>query len=227
MVRKNKTPAEKLSTEFLQTIFLQAGDGIFLLEDMKIIAANPRGCEMFGYSNDEIIGLSVMDLVPTDEISHTTRVLDVFAVTRSVLDESAFYRKDGSRMDVEISGRLLSNGQILGIMRDITERKKGEKVLQEAQNKLLENGRATASLEERERLARELHDSLGQSFGYINMQAEAIRELIERGNLEKVRPMLARLSEVAQESHYDLRAYIQDLKNISLRLRSIRNFSPH
>lgn len=41
----------RFSDEFLQTIFLQAGDGIFLVEDQKIIAANLRGCEMFGYSH--------------------------------------------------------------------------------------------------------------------------------------------------------------------------------
>ena len=206
-------PQTRLSDEFLQNIFLQAGDGIFLVEDSQIIAANPRGCEMFGYSSAEIIGLPLMEQIPPDEIEHITAKLGLLAVTKFVVSESAFYRKDGSRMEVEISGRMLSNGHILGIMRNITERKQAEKALRDAQHKLMENEREMALLNERERLARELHDSIGQTFGYISMQSEAIREFIGRGDVESAQPLLARLSEVAQESHHDLRAYIQGLKS--------------
>ncbi len=202
-----------LSKEFLETVFLQAGDGIFLVEDTKIIAANPRGCEMFGYPHEEIIGLPLMEQIPPDEIEHITEKLGLLAVTKFVMSESAFFRKDGSRMEVEISGRMLSNGHILGIMRDITERKAAEKALQQAQNKLMENERAMATYQERERLARELHDSIGQTFGYINMQADAIRELVNRGDREAALHLLGGLSGVAQEAHRDLRAYIQGLKN--------------
>lgn len=204
-----------LSNEFLQTVFLQAGDGIFLVENNKIIAANPRGCEMFGYSHDEIIGLPLMEQIPADEIEHITKKLALLVVTKFVVSESAFYRKDGSRMEVEISGRLLSDGHILGLMRDITERKQAEKALREAQRRLVENEREMALSNERERLARELHDSIGQTFGYISMQSEAIRGSIIRGDLDSALPLLARLSEVAQESHHDLRAHIQGLKSHS------------
>ncbi len=120
------------SEEFLQTVFLQAGDGIFLVEDQKIIEANPRGCEMFGYSYDEIIGLPLMEQIPSDEIEHITQKLILLTQTKFILSESAFYRKNGARMAVEISGTMLSTGQILGIMRDITKRKQAEQFLREA-----------------------------------------------------------------------------------------------
>jgi two-component system NarL family response regulator len=199
----------------MQMVFQQAGDGIFLVEDNRIIAANPRGCEMLGYSHGEIVGLPLMEQIPADEIEHITAKLGLLAVTQFVMSESSFYRKDGSRMEVEISGRLLPNGYILGLMRDITERKQAEKALREAQHKLMQNEREVAALNERERLARELHDSIGQTFGYIRMQSEAIREFIGRGDINSAQPLLARLSEVAQESHHDLRAYIQSLKSHS------------
>jgi DNA-binding NarL/FixJ family response regulator/two-component sensor histidine kinase len=70
-----------------------------------------------------------------------------------------------------------------------------------------------ASFRERERLAREIHDSIGQTLGYINMQVEAIRDLNNKGEKERLKSMLARLSEAAQESHRDIRTYIQGLKN--------------
>lgn len=214
MESKNQTfTQDNFSEELLQTVYLQAGDGIFLVDDQKIIAANPYGCDMFGYSSDEIIGLPLMEQVPEDEITHITEKLALLAITKFVISETSFYRKDGSRMEVEISGKILSNGQILGIMRDISERKAAEKVLLEAQNKIVENERLMASFRERERLAREIHDSIGQTLGYINMQVEAIRDLNNKGEKERLKSMLARLSEAAQESHRDIRTYIQGLKN--------------
>lgn len=210
---EKKQKKSVLSEEFLQTVFLQAGDGIFLVEDQKIVEANPRGCELFGFTYDEIIGLPLMEYVPEDEVSHLTEKLGLLAVTKFVVSESAFYRKDGSRMEVEISGRMLSNGNILGIMRDITERKKAEKALHDAQTRIVENERAMASFAERERLARELHDSIGQTFGYINMQSDAVRETINTGNRDEALHMLATLSDVAQDAHRDLRNFIRGLKN--------------
>jgi PAS domain S-box-containing protein len=201
------------SEEFLHTVFLQAGDGIALVADQKFIAANPRTCEMFGFTHEEIIGLPLMDLVPEDEISRVTKILGVLAETGLVCEETVFYRKDRSRIDAEITGRMLSNGQILGIMRDITSRKQAENALKESQAQIVEDERMMASFRERERLARELHDSLGQTFAYLNMQLDAVRELIRAGDNEGGLRLLVGLSEVAQESHRDLRYYIQGLTN--------------
>jgi PAS domain S-box-containing protein len=175
VVSKRKLNTQNnFSEEFLRTVFLHAGDGIFLVEDQKIISANPRGCEMFGYSYDEIIGLPLMEQIPADEIPRITKKLGQLAVTKFVISESAFYRKDGSRMAVEISGRMLSNGQILGIMRDITERKKNEELLRSSQEQFRqlvasapdavfsvnEAGRIVIANEEAERLLGYSYDEL-------------------------------------------------------------------
>ena len=82
-----------------------------------------------------------------------------------------------------------------------------------AQEQLLEQQRTVATFEERERLARELHDGIGQTLGYINMQAEAARELTNQGERESMSEMLGRLAEAAQEAHGDLRGYIRNLKS--------------
>lgn len=211
----NASEYKKFSEEFLQIVFVQAWDGIFLVENQKIVAANPRGCEMFGFPEDEIIGLPLMEYVPADEIAHLNTKMGILATAKSVISESSFYRKDGSRMEVEISARMLPNGKILGIMRDITERKLAQQAYQEAHNKIREDERVMAAYEERERVARELHDGIGQIFGYINMQSDAIRELVSRGYGDQAQRMLAALSDVAQESHRDLRNYIQVLKSHS------------
>ena len=74
-----------------------------------------------------------------------------------------------------VSGSLLTDrrGAQLGrviVLHDITEVKR-------TQERFLEQQRALATLQERERVARELHDSLGQVLGYVKMQAQAARGL--------------------------------------------------
>ncbi len=50
----------------------------------------------------------------------------------------------------------------------------------EAQAQLLEQQRALATLHERDRVARELHDTLGQVLGYIKMQAAVAQMFLDR-----------------------------------------------
>lgn len=62
--------------------------------------------------------------------------------------------------------------------------------------------------EERERMARDLHDNLGQIMGFVNLQAQAIRQYLNQDNLPKVDRCLVRLTEVAQEAHNTVRETI-------------------
>ncbi len=95
-------------------------------------------------------------------------------------------------------------GQVI-ILHDITEYKK-------AQAQLQEQRLALAVLEERERIGRELHDSLGQVLAYVNTQAQAARELLFRGQTGMAENYLARLVAVAQEAQGDVREYIASVK---------------
>ncbi len=133
----------KLSEEFFQNIFLQAGDGIFLINERGImIEVNPRGCEILGYSKEELQGQHVLKFQPVDEVDHMAKKLALLATEKLITAETVFLRKDGSRVPVEITGKLLSNNQIIGLLRDITERKRAEQALIESEQKyrsLVEN----------------------------------------------------------------------------------------
>ncbi len=89
----------------------------------------------------------------------------------------------------------------LVVMNDVTERKQEEE-------RMLEHQRALATLRERDRLARELHDSLGQVLGFAKMQAQAARELLARGDAPQTDALLARLVSVAQDAHADVREFL-------------------
>ena len=99
------------------------------------------------------------------------------------------YAADGQRIAIE------------GVARDVTWRK-------EAEQQRADQQEALTILHERERLARELHDSLGQVLGYVNTQAQAIRDLLHPVVLPQATTMLDQIIEVAQHELTDIREYL-------------------
>ncbi len=89
-----------------------------------------------------------------------------------------------------------------------------------AQAQVVEQQRAVATLEERERLARALHDGIGQVLGFLNVQAQSANDSIRAGDKESASRLLRRMEEVAQEAHDDVRGYILGLKQEPAAARS-------
>jgi signal transduction histidine kinase len=98
-----------------------------------------------------------------------------------------------------VSGRL-------AVIYEITEKKRAQQEFIKQQWKL-------ATVEERERMARDLHDNLGQVLGFINLQAQGIRQELINAGIEKVSPKLDRLVAVTQTAHTEIREYIRNIRN--------------
>ncbi|WP_169989031.1 GAF domain-containing sensor histidine kinase [Microbispora sp. H10836] len=79
---------------------------------------------------------------------------------------------------------------------------------------LLERQRQDAGRAERQRLARELHDSVVQQVFSIGMQTEALKLLSNRGG----QPSWARVAPVAQELEDITRSVLQDLRGLIAQL---------
>jgi nitrate/nitrite-specific signal transduction histidine kinase len=72
--------------------------------------------------------------------------------------------------------------------------------------------RDVAIVEERERIAREMHDSLAQVLGYVNTKAQAVQELLKRGQTERASVQVAQLGEAARAAYADVREGILALR---------------
>lgn len=83
---------------------------------------------------------------------------------------------------------------------------------QSAQAQVVVQQRVLAAVEERERLARDLHDGLGQVMGYINVQAQAVQELLAQGQERGAQVNLRQIVRAAQEAHTGLRDSILGLR---------------
>ena len=169
-----------------------------------IVDANPAAQETLGESGARLQGREAVEFLPmiralTDPTSSRTPAGSEFELgdppsTRQYRIEVSPLR---DRQD-DALGHLI-------LLHDVTEEKR-------AQARLLEEQGVVATYQERERLARELHDGIGQVLGYVSMQAETARDCCRKGDADRVDSLLTRLIEVARRSHADLRHSILALK---------------
>lgn len=78
--------------------------------------------------------------------------------------------------------------------------------------RLQERVQSLAVLEERERLAREMHDGFGQVLGYVNTKAQAVRALLAAGRVEEAQHHLSQMESAARGVYADLREAILALR---------------
>jgi PAS domain S-box-containing protein len=93
-----------------------------------------------------------------------------------------------------VVGRLL-------LLRDVTAQKR-------AQAQFVEQQRTRATVQERERLARELHDSLGQTLAAAHLQASSARLLLAQGETAQTDECLERLADMTLDAESDVREYL-------------------
>ncbi|MEW6418144.1 MAG: PAS domain S-box protein [Nitrospirota bacterium] len=128
-ITERKKAVEKLeqSERKYRTLIEQAADGIAILDKwLNIIDVNPAICQMSGFSRENLLGVNVKDLIPSEDlIARPLQIENLFA-GETVREERKVFCKDGSLINVEATVRLLDDGKIQVIARDITERKERE-----------------------------------------------------------------------------------------------------
>lgn len=197
---------------YLNTLIESSGNAI-IATDMKgrILSWNRGAEEIYGWSKEEAIGQN-RPMVPAHLREESGRLMDQITQFGETLYnfETHRLRKGGELIPVMVTaspikdadGKLVS---LLGISTDMRDKKRLEQ-------KVFRQQRALVIMEERERLARELHDSLGQILGYVNTQTQAAREVLSKGQVTVADTYLKRLVEVAQVAHADIREYILSLQ---------------
>ena len=125
------------SEELFRGAFDQAAVGILLTEaDGRFIRANPKMCEILGYAEDELMGLTYPDVIHPDDIEATAgiHVLLSKGEARGLPVEKRYLRKDGTVIwaRTTISYMRDADGKHLGnicLIEDIDDRKKAEQAL--------------------------------------------------------------------------------------------------
>ncbi len=139
-VAENKRAQQALSESetLLRTIFDSVQDGIILAETQsrRFRMANASICRMLGYSADELLNVGVGGIHPEEDSVYVLRQFERLASGEiGVAPNLPMKRKDGTVFYADVSsGPLMVSGVacLVGVFRDITERKRAEEQMHTA-----------------------------------------------------------------------------------------------
>lgn len=175
--RKTAEEALRESEMSYRTLIENAADAIFVVNpDGRLRQANSRACEMFGYSAEEFIGMPASAIVAPDDAAAQRETLQRVAAGERVSVTRSYRRKDGSVFPVEINACQTVGGLVLGIVRDITERKQLETRLRDQLDELVRWQSAMLGREDRVQVLKaevnELLAARGQAARYPSQTGE-------------------------------------------------------
>jgi two-component system cell cycle sensor histidine kinase/response regulator CckA len=135
--RKRVEKEHQASDERYATLFAYAPDGILIADrESRYLDANPSMCRMLGYSRDELIGLHASDIVAPAETPHIAPALVLIAESAEYHREWQFRRKDGSTFPAEVIATAMPNGNLLAMIRNVTERNQSDMVLRRTEERM-------------------------------------------------------------------------------------------
>jgi two-component system sensor histidine kinase DevS len=185
---------------------------------LRVSYVNQGAVDGFGYSRAELLGTTPMKLSP----DYTEADLRAF-VERLEPGESRTYttmhrRRDGNEVPFEVACQLqagtgASPDRLVLLLRDVRERLAAERRLREAEREL-------RSLEERDRIAGDLHDTVLQRMFSADLGLQAVAGRIQDPiAAARVEAVIAQLDDTIR----DLRAAIFGLRLVSSVPRTLRH----
>jgi PAS domain S-box-containing protein len=199
----------------------------------EIEYVNPRFSMLTGYAYDEAIGKTPGIL----KSGHTSESIyeEMWQTIRSGRvwqGEFLSKKKNGALYweQVVMAPVLDSNGQIvnfIAIKQDITERKQAEadlekrfleiqelhKNLQETQTQLVEQQRTLAVLDERQRLGRDMHDSVNQSIHSLMLFSDTLIALLQKNQTKKAIDVAERIQESGRQALKEIRLLVYEAQS--------------
>ena len=218
ITEKKKTEDASLETEqMFRAIVENSHAGIFTIDDaFRITYANNMAGIMLLRNNDEIIGHDFREMLDEESVKI---VSDNYLRRRMGEDIPARYefnivQKNGNKRRVEISStiyRTASGGlRTVGQVLDITERKKAQDELI-----LALKAREQAAADERNRLARDLHDAVSQTLFSASLIADVLPHLWERDEVEG-RKRLEEVRRLTRGALAEMRTLLLELRPTAL-----------
>lgn len=180
--------------------------GVMVLDlQERVLDINPALRRIVDYSAAKVSARTA------EEVCKKIPELANACTDRSIAHSEFTINRDGVARVYEalLSPLTDNNGILIGrlvVTYDITEKK-------QEQQRYLKQQWELAITEERERLARDLHDDLGQVLGFINLQAQGIRQELINADVNIVSDKLDKLVDVSQAAHNDIREYIHNARN--------------
>jgi len=189
-----------------------------------VVLFNPMAERLFGWTAKEAIGRPLADFIPARFRSAHEAHVRRFGVTgvseRQMGQQRTLHalRRDGSEFPIEasISQTADHEGKLFTVMlRDTTERVRAEQALRRSREELqqLSDSILAAREEEKRRIARELHDDLGQRLSALKMDMAMLGTDVKEGRpAEEVLEEIHAMNGVIDETVASVRRIASDLR---------------
>jgi len=177
--RKGADETLRESEEKFRSVFRNTGVGMVIVSpEGRFLAANGTFCNYLGYTEEELRAKTVQSVTFADDWpGFSKRLQEALTEGRGFQRfEKRCLHKSGRIVYTESSASVIRNRDgdpqyFVGDVVDITKRKEAEEVLSGISRKLIE-----AQEQERQRIARELHDDIGQRLALVAVGFDQIRQ---------------------------------------------------
>jgi PAS domain S-box-containing protein len=186
ITERKRIEEDLISSELrYRTLVEQASDAIIITDEAgNPVEMNSSFCKIFGYSERELLGMNMSELTQTEQQKNDLLPIDLLLAGKTIFGETRMKKKDGTVVDIEANVQMLPDKRILGIMRDITDRKIAEEKLNAyyEQIRTLSEHLTNVREEERKHIAREIHDELGQALTVLKMDVGSLIKKLPPGD---------------------------------------------
>jgi PAS domain S-box-containing protein len=180
---------------------IASSDDVILSKDLNgtITSWNDAATRVFGYSPEEMIGASILKLIPEHLHSDEKTILENIRAGRRIEHfETVRRAKDGRLIDVSLTVSPIKDqeGRVIGaskILRDISSRKRIEQSLLQAE-KIAATGRMAATI------AHEINNPLEAVVNLLYLLQAKITDEEGRGILATAEDELGRVSHIAKQT---------------------------
>ncbi|WPD22608.1 MAG: MASE3 domain-containing protein [Candidatus Electrothrix scaldis] len=166
-----------------RSLFDEALDMIHIVDaQKKITRVNPVELKTLGYREEQLVGMSLLDIVHPDYQERTKQNLEhIFLTGESVKNyETALVTQDGVSVNIEVSAvPQLEQGQVVSvraIMRNITDRKREEREKKNLEVQLRHSQKMEAVGTLAGGIAHDFNNILGPIFGYTELALDVLPE---------------------------------------------------
>ncbi len=231
---ENVADALKISERQYRRLFEAARDGILILDSDqgKVTDANPFMTELLGYSHAELLGKELWEIGLLQDKAASQEAFQRLKRDNYIrYEDLPLQNQRGEGRQVEfVSNLYRENGHtvIQCNIRDITDRRRIAAELTAADQAVAEHKSQAAVLEERTRMAREIHDTLAQGFAGIVTQLDAAEAALANvpkpaspGNLpmtqiqwDKAQARIGKARDLARESLAEARRSVTALRSV-------------